>query len=177
MKEKNLFSKFHNDLIQLLAYSGLGRKILVRVLSFALTWGGSRFFSRGGGFLTTFLFRSAKMLFRAVKKTLFCRKLLRRQIFEKIGQKSSFLALLENVDKKIPFFWRALPLTKLVYIGAKGAFRKILGPVDQKSISEKVPKGGPFGSAGVESLKTEASAPAPPPKSAPGFNTKLSRLT
>ena len=32
-------------------------------------------------------------------------------------------------------------LVKLVYIGAEGAFRKILGSVGQKWISEKVSKG------------------------------------
>ena len=40
-----------------------------------------------------------------------------------------------------------------LYIGAKGAFRKILGSVGQKWVSEKVSKGdgrgsNPFGSAG-----------------------------
>ena len=45
-------------------------------------------------------------------------------------------------------FFRARSPSKLVYIGAEGAFRKILGSVGQKWISEKISKGGPFGSAG-----------------------------
>ena len=40
------------------------------------------------------------------------------------------------------------PPQKIVNFGAKGALRKILGSVGQKWISEKVSKGGPFGSAG-----------------------------
>ena len=44
-------------------------------------------------------------------------------------------------------------LSKLVYIGAQGAFRKNLGSVGQKWISEKVPKGDPLGRQGVESLR------------------------
>ena len=46
------------------------------------------------------------------------------------------------------FFFGARSPSKLVYIGAEGAFRKILGSVGQKWISEKVSKGGLFGSAG-----------------------------
>ena len=45
----------------------------------------------------------------------------------------------------LPVFFGARTPSKLVYIGA---FRKILGSVGQKWISEKVSKGGPFGSAG-----------------------------
>ena len=45
-------------------------------------------------------------------------------------------------------FFGARSPSKIAYIGAKGAFRKILGSVGQKWISEKVSKGGPFGSAG-----------------------------
>ena len=54
----------------------------------------------------------------------------------------------------------------LVYIGAKGAFRKILGSVGQKWISEKVSKGGPFGSAGgriPEGRGASAEQPPHPP--------------
>ena len=51
------------------------------------------------------------------------------------------------LTKKLRFFGARSP-SKLVYIGAKDAFRKILGSVGQKWISEKVSKGGPFGSAG-----------------------------
>ena len=55
---------------------------------------------------------------------------------------------LKNFDKKIAFFFGARSPSKLAYIGAEGAFRKFLGSVGQKRISEKVSKGGPFGSAG-----------------------------
>ena len=44
-------------------------------------------------------------------------------------------------------FFDARSPSKLVY---SGAFRKILGSVSQKWISQKVAKGGPFGSAGVQ---------------------------
>ena len=58
----------------------------------------------------------------------------------------------EKTVKKAVFghlrFFGACSPSKIAYIGAKGAFRKILGSVGQKWISEKVSKGGPFGSAG-----------------------------
>ena len=87
-----------------------------------------------------------------------------RQIFEK-SQKKPFLGIFWKIlTKKLHFFWRALPPSKLVYIGAKGAFRKILGSVE-KWISLKFPKGtlwvgrgsNPFGST------------VRPPKSSPGL--------
>ena len=79
------------------------------------------------------------------------------------------------MTKKNAFFWLALPLKnrKIAYIGAKGAFRKILGSVGQKWISEKVSKGGPFGSAGGQIPEGGggggggASETPAPPKSAP----------
>ena len=62
--------------------------------------------------------------------------------------KKPFLGtFLKIVTKKLRFFGARSP-SKLVYIGAEGAFRKILGSVRQKWISEKVSKGGPFGLAG-----------------------------
>ena len=63
-------------------------------------------------------------------------------------------------------FFGARSPSKIAFIGAKGAFRKILGSVSQKWISEKVSKGGPFGSAGGQI--PEGGRPPPPPKSAPG---------
>ena len=51
------------------------------------------------------------------------------------------------LTKKSRFFG-ARSASELVFIGAKGALRKILVSVGQKWISEKVSKGGPFGSAG-----------------------------
>ena len=66
-------------------------------------------------------------------------------------------------------FFGARSPSKIAYIGAKGSFRKILGSVGQKWISEKVSKGGdPLGRQGVKSLRGGASAP-PSPKSAPVF--------
>ena len=68
-------------------------------------------------------------------------------------------------------FFGARSPSKIAFIGAKGAFRKILGSVGQKWISEKVSKGGPFGSAGGQIPEGGgggggAFAPSPP-KSAP----------
>ena len=56
----------------------------------------------------------------------------------------------------------------------KIAFRKILGSVSQKWTSEKVSKGGPFGSTGGRIPEDKTSAPKalpppPPPKFAPDF--------
>ena len=69
-------------------------------------------------------------------------------------------------------FFGARSPSKIAYIGAKGAFRKILGSVGQKWISEKVSKGGPFGSAGGQIPEGEGVRP-PPPKSAPASNHKM----
>ena len=119
--------------------------------------GGSRIFSRGGADFQSTVF-----------PLLWQKFLRRRQIFEKTVKKAVFGHFLKNFDKKIAFFFGARSPSKLVYIGAKGAFRKILGSVGQKWISEKVSKGGPFGSAGGRIPEKGASAPSPPPpKSAP----------
>ena len=53
--------------------------------------------------------------------------------------------------------------SKIAYIGAEGAFRKILGSVGQKWISEKVSKGGPFGSAGGQIPEGGGGVRPPPP--------------
>ena len=68
--------------------------------------------------------------------------------------------------KKHVFFFlaRALP-SKLVYFGAKGAFRKILGSVRQKRISQNSTMGKPFGSTGGR-IPEKGQRP-PHPKSAP----------
>ena len=63
---------------------------------------------------------------------------------KKTVKKAVFGHFLKNFDKKLRFFGARSP-SKLVYIGAKGAFRKILGSVGQKWISEKVTKGDPLG--------------------------------
>ena len=64
-------------------------------------------------------------------------------------------------------FFGARSPSKIAYIGAKGAFRKILGSVGQKWISEKVSKGGPFGSAGGQIPEGEGVRPPPPPLNPP----------
>ena len=68
------------------------------------------------------------------------------------------------LTKKLRFFTRSP--SKLVYIGA---FKKILGSVGQKWIFLKVPKGGPFGSAGGRIPGGER---PPPSKSAPEGNSR-----
>ena len=67
--------------------------------------------------------------------------LRRTQIFEKTGKKAVFGQFSENDDKKIVFFGARSP-AKLVYIGAKGAFRKILGSINQKWKSQNSTKAG-----------------------------------
>ena len=74
--------------------------------------------------------------------------LRRRQTFEKTVKKAVFRHFLKIFDKTIGFFFGARSPSKLVYIGAKDSFRNFLGSVGQKWFSEKVSKGGPFGSAG-----------------------------
>ena len=71
-------------------------------------------------------------------------------------------------------FWKYLTKklharpSNLVYFGAKGAFRQILGSVSQTWISEKSTKGDPLGRQGDESLKKGGAVRPPPPKSAGG---------
>ena len=117
--------------------------------------GGSRIFSRGGGGGFKKKFENLDDLFflgrpnsffelsqSSVLPPFWLNFLHRRQIFEKIVKKVVFGHFLKNFDKKIAFFFGAGSPSKLVYIGAEGAFRKILGSVGQKWISEKVSKGG-----------------------------------
>ena len=66
---------------------------------------------------------------------------------EKQTKKRHFRHFLKNVDKKNAFFRRARPPHKLVFIGAKGAFIKILGYLT-KNRYLKLVQTGPFGSAG-----------------------------
>ena len=90
--------------------------------------------------------------------------------FWKNSQKSRFWALLEKIWQKNRVFFGARSPSKLVYIGAKGAFRKILGSVGQKWISEKASKGGPFVSAGGRIPKGGRPHPPPPPPLNPPLN-------
>ena len=116
--------------------------------------GGSRIFSRGGErifkkfskILTTFFFRSTKQIFRALPKHCFAPILAKfcapQANFWKNSQKSRFWAFFEKFWQKNRVFLARSP-SKLVYIGAKGAFRKSLGSVGQKLIFKKVSKVGP----------------------------------
>ena len=72
------------------------------------------------------------------------------------------------LTKKL-FFFGARFTSKLVYIGAQGAFRKILGSVGQKWVFEKLSKGGPFGSSGGRNPEGGGGWRRTPPKSDPGF--------
>ena len=94
-------------------------------------------------------------------------ELFRRQVFEKTVKKNVFGHFLKNFDKKNRVFFGARSPSKLIYIGAQGAFRKYLGTVGQKWICEKLSKGGPFGSAGGRIPEQRASAPTPPPPPPP----------
>ena len=137
--------------------------------------GGSRIFSRGGADfqksfqnfdLFSFLGRPNRFfeLSQSTVLPLFWRNFLRRrEIFEKRVKKAVFGHCLKNFDKKNRFFLARAPPPNLVYIGAKGAFRKILGSVGQKWISEKVSKGGPFGSAGGRIPEGGKGSVRPPP--------------
>ena len=119
-------------------------------------------------------FRSTKLIFWGLPKHCFAPILAKfsapQANFWKNSKKSRFWALFEKFWQQVRFFFGARSPSKLVPIGANGAFRKILGSFGQKWISEKVSKGGPFGSAGGRIPEERGvSASPPPPKSAPAF--------
>ena len=140
------------------------------------------FFVEGGIFkkkienFDELFFRSIKLIFRAVAKHCFAPILAKfsapQANFKKTVKKSRFWALFEKFWQKNRVFFGARSPSKLEYIDAKSAFRKVLGSVGQKWISEKVSKGGPFGSAGgwIPEEGGNVRKTAPPPKPAPGFN-------
>ena len=112
-------------------------------------------FSRGGGadfqkkienFDDLFFFRSTKLIFRALPKHCFAPVLAKfsapQANLKKTVKKAVIWPLFEKFRQKIAFFLARAP-PQSYYI-----FGKILGSVGQKYISEKVSKGGPFGSAG-----------------------------
>ena len=104
--------------------------------------GGSRIFSRGGGGFS----KNFPKFWRP---------------FFFLGRPNWFFELSQStVLPLLCVFFGARSPSKLVYIGAKGAFRKILGSVRQKWISEKVSKGGP-------PKNYQSIVRPPPPKSAP----------
>ena len=74
-------------------------------------------------------------LFQSTKKTLFWPNILRRrQNLEKTGQEGVLRYFLETFDRKIKFFGAHSPL-KIGIFRRLGAFRKVLGSVYQKWIS------------------------------------------
>ena len=96
-------------------------------------------FLEGGGVSKNFdsprkAFGSPKVLKRCCFGQTFCTA--DNFFFEKTGQKV-FGHFLENFDKKIAFLLARAPPQSL-YIGAKGAFRKILGSVIKHGYLKKV---------------------------------------
>ena len=65
-----------------------------------------------------------------------------RQKFKKQAKKSVFRHFLEKFDKKNVFFSARAPPSKLLCIGAKGAFQKILGSNTINGYLKKWFKGG-----------------------------------
>ena len=114
-------------------------------------------FLEGGGFwkinwnFSRPFFRSTKLIFWALpnhyKSPILTKLTVPQAIFQKTGQPRNRI------------FSEGGPPLKLVYIAARGAFRKVLQPAIQNSA-----KGDPLGRQGIESLRGEAFPP--PPKSA-----------
>ena len=124
---------------------------------------GSKIFSRGGGrifkkilkILVDLLFRSFKLIFQALSM-----KRVKRPCF---GQ--NFCPAGKSLKKqaKKGFFWHFLEIydfsarahpSKLVYIGAKGALKKVWGPSAKNGYLKVVQRGDSLGRQGVESLPT-----------------------
>ena len=143
-----------------LAKNSYRRSLLLRVRSYSAkkktfyylftTRGGPRIFSRGGRIfkkfskiLTTFLFFfwvdqiDLPSSPRAVKIPCFGQIFCAAGNFlkKKNRSKTPFLGTFWKILTKKTRFFGARSPSKLVYIGAKGAFRKILGSVGQKWIS------------------------------------------
>ena len=94
-------------------------------------------------------------------------------MLKKQAKKAFLGSFWEILTKKLRLFGARSTL-KLVYIGAEVAFRKILGSVSQKRISQNSTKRGPFGSAlGPIPEGKEGVRQTHPPKSAPDqYNRK-----
>ena len=94
--------------------------------------GGSRIFSRGGGgfskILSAFFFRSTELIFRAIPTHSLVPVLAKISAplakFWKNCPKNAFLVLFGKFLPKNCVFLARAPPSNLVYIGAKGAFRK-----------------------------------------------------
>ena len=93
----------------------------------------------------------------------------RHQNFEKTDPKYVFRIFFGKcLLRNCVFLARAPPApSKLVFLGAKGTFRKVEGSCSQKWISENCTNGESFESAGVESLR--GGRPLPSPQNPPLF--------
>ena len=103
---------------------------------------------RGGGFSKNYFFLvRIKLIFdlsQALKKSQFWPNNLRhRQNFKNLGQKKAFLGTFWIIltKSKNRVFFRARSHSKLVYIGAKGAFRKFLRSVTKNGYFKIVKRG------------------------------------
>ena len=142
--------------------------------------GGSRIFSRGGAvfskknrkFWRPFFLGRANWLFKHSQSTflpLFWQKIFcSAGKFLKKQSKRPFLGTFWKILTKNCVFFGARSPSKLVYIRAEGAFRKILGSVGQNGFLKKYQRGDPLGWQGVESpRRVEASDSPPPPPPSP----------
>ena len=120
-------------------------------------------------FVDLFL-RLTKLIFRALPKHCFVpfwptRKTLKKKTSKKSVWRLFFCKIL---TKNRVFFLARAPPSKLVYIGADGAFKKTLGSVAKNGYL-KIYKGYLLGRHGVEFQRKCPQAP-PPPESAPAWN-------
>ena len=115
--------------------------------------GGSRIFSRGGAdfqnnskvFLITFFYFGQSIgfseLFQITLQTYLDQNFCAAGKCLKKGQKKTFLGNFWNILTKESRFLGARSPSKLVYIGAKGAFRKVLGSVNKNGYLKIVQRG------------------------------------
>ena len=113
---------------------------------------------------STFFFRSTKLIFGALpnhyKEPNLTKFSAPQETLKKNRPKKAFLCTFWKMLTKNCVFSARAPPSNLVYIGAKGAFRKILKPVIQKWISRNSTKGDPLGQQGVESLRDGGPPPS-----------------
>ena len=83
----------------------------------------------------------------------------------------------ENYKQKTAVYFGARLPSKLVYIGAKGVFRKKFGVRHQTWLSQNRTKGDPLVRQGIESLVGGGGRMQPLlPKSAPAFELSLKKV-
>ena len=149
-------------------FSGPATKIRQRVCdrrdqnNFNRDQGGSRIFSRGGGFSKNFqnfcilidlFFRSTKLIFRALPKHGLVPVLAPQAKFWKSCPEKAFLGTFWKILTKNRVFSVRDPPSKLVYIGAEGAFKKIKGRPAKNWFLKKYQREDPLGRQWVESLR------------------------